>query len=257
MTLRGGFILVILLISFPLLLALRPVERFTFGVQRPFTPWITQTVCALCCAALGLRRHVFGRPTKAAALFASNHVSWLDIFVLNANHRVTFVAKSEVRAWRGIGWLARGTGTLFIDRRKGAARDQARQIAARIGRGDALLIFPEGTSTDGLRVLPFRSTVFAALFMPGMPPDLVVQPVTLSYHAPPGREARFFGWWGTASFRESLLEALAQAPQGWVEVTWHDPLPLAGQDRKSLARQAEEAVRAGLTLSGPPDPSGP
>ena len=242
--LRGCTILGLLAVAFPLLLALRLPERAIWGARRPLTPWITQAVCGATCAVLGLRRHSTGAPMRGPGAFVANHVSWLDIFVLNASARVMFVAKAEVRAWPGIGWLARGTGTVFIDRQRAQAKAQERMLSARIAAGHRLMIFPEGTSSDGLRVLPFKSTILGAFF--GRQAGHAIQPVTLRYHAPPGREPRFYGWWAGLGFGRSLLEVLAQGPQGSVEVIWHPPIPCDGEDRKSLAAKAEAAVRSGL-----------
>lgn len=245
--LRGAALLLVLVVAFPLLLLLRLPERAIWGMDRPLTPWITQAVCVLACRILGLRRRIWGRPMTGRGAFVSNHVSWLDIFVLNACKRLYFVAKDEVRGWGGVGWLARGTGTVFIRRRRGEARTQADLFERRLQAGHRLLFFPEGTSTDGLRVLPFKTTLFAAFFGDAVPDGLEVQPVTLRYVAPAGAPAEFYGWWGDMEFGPSLLRVLAQGPQGAVEVVYHPPLSVADfADRKALAAACEERVRAGL-----------
>jgi 1-acyl-sn-glycerol-3-phosphate acyltransferase len=107
------------------------------------------------------------------------------------------------------------------------------------------LFFPEGTSTDGLRVLPFRTTLFAAL-TDSRETDFV-QPVTLVYVAPGGERADFYGWWGDMSYGGHLLRMLAAQRHGRVELLWHEPIAIeADVDRKSLARRSESAVRGGL-----------
>ena len=241
---RGGAILGLLALGFPLLLALRLPERAICGAGRPLTPWITQAVCVATCAVLGLKRRQIGAPMTGPGGFVANHVSWLDIFVLNAAARVAFVAKAEIRAWPGIGSLARGTGTIFVERQRRQAKVQEEMLGARLSAGLRIMVFPEGTSSDGLRVLPFKSTILGAFF--AAEPGLAIQPVTLRYQAPPGRDARFYGWWAGLGFGRSLLEVLAQGPQGSVEVIWHAPIPCDGADRKSLAAKAEDAVRSGL-----------
>ncbi len=117
----------------------------------------------------------------------ANHSSWLDIFTLNASQRIYFVAKSEVSGWPGIGWLARATGTVFITRKGTEAKRQQDLFEARLRAGHQLLFFPEGTSTDALRVLPFKPTLFQAFFTHGLDRVLFIQPVTVVYHAPPAR----------------------------------------------------------------------
>lgn len=245
--LRGGLLLVLLTVSFPLFLLLRLPERAIWGQARPATPWITQSVCIAACRIIGLRRQISGRPMKGPGAHVANHVSWLDIFVLNASKRLYFVAKSEVAGWAGIGWLARGTGTLFFARDPRRAAEQARAMQARLASGQRLLFFPEGTSTDGLRVVPFRSTLFAAFFAGENHDSMQVQPVSLSYSAPPGEAASFYGWWGRMGFGESLVAILSVPRQGFVRVTYHPPLAVRDfPDRKALAAATEAAVRGGL-----------
>jgi 1-acyl-sn-glycerol-3-phosphate acyltransferase len=177
----------------------------------------------------------------------ANHVSWLDIFALNARKRVYFVSKSEVAGWPGIGWLARATGTVFIERNPARAREQTEVFEARLFAGHKLLFFPEGTSTDGLRVLPFKTTLFQAFFTDHLRDRMYVQPVSVIYSAPPGEASRFYGWWGDMEFGSHLVKTLAVRRQGAVRLVYHLPLRVADfPDRKSLAAQCEEAVRSGL-----------
>ena len=177
----------------------------------------------------------------------ANHASWLDIFVLNAAKRVYFVSKAEVARWPGIGWLARATGTLFIARDRRQAAAQVALFRERLQAGHKLLFFPEGTSTDGLQVLPFKPTLFAAFTDPALGPDLAIQPVSVAYHAPAGADPRFYGWWGDMAFGPHLLSTLTARRQGRVEVVYHPPIRVADHaDRKALARAAETAVRGGL-----------
>jgi 1-acyl-sn-glycerol-3-phosphate acyltransferase len=230
-----------------ILLALRLIERPLFGVNRPLTPWITQFVCRSALIILGIGFSTRGRPMRERGAIVANHVSWLDIFTLNAPQRIYFVSKSEVAGWPGIGWLARATGTVFIARKGTEARAQRDLFEARLRAGHRLVFFPEGTSTDGLRVLPFKSTLFAAFFADGLDKVLHIQPVSVIYRAPPGEDARFYGWWGTMSFGRHLLKTLAAPRQGRVEVVFHAPLRIADfADRKALAAACETAVRGGL-----------
>jgi 1-acyl-sn-glycerol-3-phosphate acyltransferase len=175
----------------------------------------------------------------------ANHGSWLDVLVLNAGDRVYFVSKSEVSDWPGIGWLARATGTLFISRRAQEAGSQKTAFEDRLQAGHRLLFFPEGTSTDAQRILPFKSSLFAAFFAEGLEDDMHIQPVTVSYKAPDGVDPRFYGWWGDMGFGDHALRLLAARRQGSVEVTYHAPLAVAdATDRKALAKSAEEAVKS-------------
>lgn len=244
--LRGTAILAVLIPCFLALLLLRPVEAAFCGQNRPATPYLTQLVCIWTCRILGLAARVTGTPMTARGACVANHSSWLDIFVLNAAARIYFVAKSEVRDWGGIGWLARATGTVFVVRARAAAARQQAQLRDRLLAGHQLVFFPEATSTDSRRVLHFKSTPFAAFFAQELRDELSVQPVSMVYVAPLGQDPRFYGWWGDMGFGESLLWVLAQAPQGRVEVIYHPPLRVADfEDRKALAQAAETAVRTG------------
>lgn len=230
------------------LLLVRLVERPLCGLRRPVTPHITQFVCRTAFVILGIPLCVTGERMALRGAVVANHSSWLDIFALNARKRIYFVAKSEVAGWAGIGWLARATGTLFINRAAREARAQAALFEARLKAGHKLLFFPEGTSTDGLRVLPFKSTLFAAFFRGELRDFMHVQPVTVIYHAPTGADARFYGWWGGMEFAPHLLKVLAAGRQGSVQVIYHPPLRVADFDsRKALAQACEAAVRSGLS----------
>jgi 1-acyl-sn-glycerol-3-phosphate acyltransferase len=223
-------------------LLLRAVERPLFGGRRPVTAPLTRGVCVAAFWWMGLRRRVRGRPMRAPGLCVANHASWIDIFALNASDRVVFVAKEEVASWPGIGWLARATGTAFIRRARRDAGRQAEMLRARVAAGERLVVFPEGTSSDGLRVLPFRPALFAAATPPAR-----VQPVTLRYTAPHGADPRVYGWWGDMGFAAHLVQVLSLPAQGTVEVIYHPPLdPGAHASRKALAGHAERIVRKGL-----------
>lgn len=227
-------------------LVLRTIERPICGPDRPVTPHVTQAVCRMSLRVIGLRHEVTGRPMMRRGAVVANHSSWLDIFVLNAGKRVYFVSKSEVARWPGIGWLARATGTVFIERNPARAREQTGIFQQRLLSGHKLLFFPEGTSTDGRQVLPFKTTLFQSFFAPELRDEIQVQPVSVVYHAPPGAEARFYGWWGDMDFGTHLIHTLAPARQGRVEVVYHPSVKVSDMpDRKAMALACEKAVRAG------------
>ena len=194
---------------------------------------------------MGLRVVRRGQPMTGEGAIVANHSSWLDIFVLNASDRVYFVSKAEVAGWAGIGWLARATGTVFIARKGSEAKAQAELFETRLHAQHRLLFFPEGTSTDAIRVVPFKSTLFAAFFADGLRDRLSIQPVSVVYHAPPGQDPRFYGWWGDMDFASHFLRMLATWRHARVEVTFHDPVAVAAfPDRKALAAYCEAVIRA-------------
>ncbi len=245
--LRASLLVFLVFGGLLVLLAVRLFEWPIHGVHRPWTPWITQFVCRMAFVILRMPHRIVGTQMAQAGAVVANHGSWLDIFTLNARKRVYFVSKDEVANWPGIGWLARATGTVFIKRARGDARKQQEVFEERLNVGHKLLFFPEGTSTDSLRILPFKSTLFQAFFTHHLCEMMWVQPVTVAYRAPKGEEPRFYGWWGDMDFASHLLKTLAAPRQGSVTVTYHAPLRVADfAGRKALAVACEQAVRSGM-----------
>ncbi len=248
--LRGLPLAVLVFGGLIILLALRLIERPLYDVRRPVTPFITQFVCRNAFRILGMGYRTSGELMREQGAVVANHTSWLDIFALNARKRVYFVSKAEVAKWPGIGWLARATGTVFIERDRKKAREQTKVFETRLKAGHKLLFFPEGTSTDGLRVLPFKTTLFEAFFTKELREFMYVQPVTVVFHAPDGRPARFYGWWGDMDFGPHLLKTLGAHKQGSVELIYHAPAKVSDfENRKALAAHCEEAVRHAHSLA--------
>ena len=251
MLLRGMTLATVVLVGLVILLAIRLIERPLYGQGRPVTPHITQSVCKIAFWIMGLRRAVIGTPMRHRGAVVANHTSWLDIFSLNAAQRIYFVSKSEVASWPGIGWLAKATGTLFIERNPKHARKQTEVFQQRLLDNHRLLFFPEATSTDGLQVLPFKTTLFQSFFAPELRDVIWVQPVTVLYNAPDGTDPRFYGWWGDMSFGGHLLRTLASLRQGQVTTIYHTPLAVADfENRKALAQACEAQVRAAHPSAG-------
>ncbi len=252
---KGAALALLFLGGLSLLLLIRLVERPVHGVQRPWTPWISQWVCRSAFRVIGMAHRTKGERMTAPGAVVANHGSWLDILALNARKRVYFVSKSEVADWPGIGWLARATGTVFITRTARDAKAQKALFEERLRAGHKLLFFPEGTSSDGRRVLPFKSTLFAAFFAPELREFVRIQPVTVVYTAPEGADRAFYGWWGDMEFGHHLLKILAAPRQGAVTVIYHDPVAVAEfADRKALARHCEAQVRGAFPAMGASPP---
>ena len=248
--LRGLPLAVLVFGGLIILLTLRLIERPIYGVRRPITPFITQFVCRNAFRILGMGFQSTGELMTQRGAVVANHSSWLDIFSLNARKRVYFVSKAEVAKWPGIGWLARATGTVFIERDRKKAREQTLLFQERLTAGHKLVFFPEGTSTDGQRVLPFKTTLFAAFFTEELRDFMYVQPVSVIYHAPYGQPNRFYGWWGDMDFGPHLLKTLGARRQGWVELIYHVPAKVSDfENRKALAAHCEDAVRHAHSLA--------
>jgi lyso-ornithine lipid O-acyltransferase len=244
--LRGAALGLVTFGGLAVLLLVRLVEAPLHGLHRPWTPWITQGVCRTAFVILGIRHRVTGAQMRTPGAVVANHSSWLDIFALNARKRVYFVSKAEVAGWPGIGWLARATGTVFITRDPGAGEGASRAVRGAAAGGPQAPVLPEGTSTDGRRVLPFKSTLFGAFFAHGLRDLLHVQPVSVIWTAPPGEDARFYGWWGDMDFGAHLLRVLAAPRGGAVEIAYHPPIRVAEMaDRKALAAAARRPCGRG------------
>lgn len=196
----------------------------------------------------GMRVHVIGsRPARPFFLVA-NHLSYVDIVLLLSEVEAVFVAKRELAMWPVVGYLARLTGTIFIDRR--ASRDVLRvldRIEARIRHGQGVAVFPEGTSSAGDGVRPLRPSLFEWAARAGAP----VHVAAIRYDAPPGWPAARSSicWWGDMAFLPHLL-GLLRLPT--FRATLHFAAEtLSGADRAELARRARELIAARLAQPAP------
>lgn len=171
-----------------------------------------------------------------------NHISWLDIFVIDARFPATFIAKSEIRRWPLVGWLCTLVGTLYIERGRRSAARRARQTVTReLERGVLIAVFPEGTTTYGRSVGHFH----AALFQPALDAAATLQPVALRYLDERGRHTDAAGYVGETSFLESVW-TIVSTRRMVVELNLLEPIAAGTQTRRSLADQAEAAIAAAL-----------
>ena len=194
---------------------------------------------------------VEGRPPRRGpALLVANHASWLDVIALGAAVETAFIAKSEVAAWPLIGPAARAGRTIFIDRsRRGDTARAVGAMRARFAAGDRLVLFAEGTSSDGRRVLKFRTSLMAAA-AGSAPASLQIIPVSIAVLRLGGlplcrRTMPRVAWYGDMPFATHLWEVLRRGPVE-MRIRFHDPI--AGDelcDRKQLTRRCESVVRAG------------
>jgi 1-acyl-sn-glycerol-3-phosphate acyltransferase len=195
---------------------------------------------------LGVQLHVHGemirndgpRGQTLPAMLVANHVSWLDIYAINAVLPVRFVAKSEIRSWPVIGWLSAKTGTLFIERAR--RRDAVRisgEIVAAMQRGDVVTVFPEGTTTDGSQVLRFH----ASLLQPALQAGGQVHPVTLRYQRDDGSLCVEAAYDGDKSLGDTLRLIVAR-PVIHVHLWFLPALTTHATDRRTLAHAAHTAI---------------
>lgn len=203
----------------------------------------------------GMHIRVVGKPvTGEGVLMVANHTSWADIVIFSAVTPLSFVAKAEVGSWPLFGTLARLQRTVFVERQRRSTTGETRdEIRDRLLEGDTLLLFPEGTSHDGNRVLPFKSALLgAAEARLASGAHVKVQPISVAftglYGLPMGRENRpLFAWYGDMEMMPHLWEALLAGPLD-VVVQFHEPLSLDRMDRKALAARARKIVQGGQAL---------
>jgi 1-acyl-sn-glycerol-3-phosphate acyltransferase len=195
------------------------------------------------CRILGMRLAVAGALPRGACLLVSNHLSYLDVVVLGGLVPCAFVAKREVAGWPVLGFLARVAGTLFVEReRKRSLSDLNQRLRARLARGETLVLFPEGTSTSGALVLPFRPALLAPAVELGAPVAYAALRYATPPDAPPASEA--VCWWGGMTFVPHVLGLLRLC---WIEARVDfGAEPIAAHDRKELAARLHRAVEARL-----------
>jgi 1-acyl-sn-glycerol-3-phosphate acyltransferase len=203
------------------------------------------------CFLMGIRVTVTGEPaTDRPLLLLSNHNSWLDIPILASVAPVSFVAKKEVAGWPVVGFLARTQRTVFVDRdRRHATGAQADEMAGRLSKGDILVLFAEGTSSDGNKALPFRSALVGAAQRAIEGGGAAsVQPVAIAYRKmlglPLGRQHRpLVAWYGGASLLPHLKRVLSEGGID-VSVVFGPARTLSATDnRKAATQEAGELVR--------------
>lgn len=188
-------------------------------------------------------------PFPERVLIIANHISWLDIFVLNAHQPSRFIAKSEIRRWPVIGLLVGSVGTLFLDRSR---RREVAGINAEVERalssGDVIALFPEGTTTYGRELLPFHGS----LIQPVIAADGHIVPAAIRYTHVDGSHSDAASYVGDQSLLESV-RALLSARRTRVRLHLCAPFATSGLHRRQVADQAHRIIRTALEL---PDPAG-
>jgi 1-acyl-sn-glycerol-3-phosphate acyltransferase len=187
-------------------------------------------------AALGVRLQVVGAAPAHPVLVAANHVSWLDIFAIGAALPCTFVSKEEARSWPIVGWLAAHNATLFLRRHSPRAVHRVkREVAARLAQAETVVVFPEGTTSEGASVLPFNP----ALFQAAVDAASRVLPVAVQYYDHAARRTAAAAYVGDDPLWKSL-RAVLDAPSIHVHLFFGDCLQ--GTARRELAAAARRAV---------------
>lgn len=228
--------------------------KFAGNARQQFPMWYHRQ----CCRILAFHLEVIGECSKTRpTLFISNHSSYLDITVLGSLIRGSFVAKTEVAKWPFFGTLAKLQRTIFIDRRRHTTHTQRDDLLRRLAEGEHVILFPEGTSNDGNRTLPFRSALFSVAEPrrgdggTGPIGDLTVQPVSIAYTRlnglPIGHGLRpLFAWYGDMDLFSHLV-SLASLGAVTIRVEFHPPVPFSRfGSRKALSDHCQRAVAQGV-----------
>lgn len=214
--------------------------RCTFtdpSYQRGKRWWLSRIV-----RIIGGQVTTYGQPAPVGSLLASNHVSWLDIALLGGQTEITFLSKSEVKHWPVIGWLAAQAGTLFIERgKRDGAKGASEQIAERLQQAERVLMFPEGTTTDNINILPFHARLFAAAVTANAP----IQPVAIHYLNTQGQTHPLVPYLNNQSLMHNLWSILAE-PAILIEVHFLPSIASHSVPRKELAAYSEQQVRLAL-----------
>jgi 1-acyl-sn-glycerol-3-phosphate acyltransferase len=231
LTLTGAFIFLV------------PLQALARRRGWPIQHAIQMRFCRAVCAVIGVKVEAQGAlPSPAPRFVVSNHVSWTDIIALASLYPFVFLAKSEVARWPVLGVLARLQGTVFVER--GAKQDVARvndALADILRAGHDLVVFPEGTSSDGVDILPFRSAHFAPLEMMdarGEAPTLA--PVAIAYSD--GANRIDVGWYGDMTFLPHLW-SLMKRGRAQCHISFGEAIETSGKDRKALAAETRASVQ--------------
>lgn len=243
---RVPFVLAVLAQITPPMMAVQALAlKYNWRIAHQMPVWFHRIVLRL----LRVRVTVEGAPAPARpVLLVSNHVSWLDIVVIGAAFPVSFIAKAEVGTWPLIGTFARMQRSVFIDRtRRTATRDAHAQMTERLAQGDPLVLFAEGTTSDGHRVLPFRSALIgAATSVASEEGPAQIQPLTIAYPGRAGSEEPLPGpdlaWYGDMDLLPHLKEVILGPPIKAV-LSFGAPVAIPPEgDRKALARELEAEI---------------
>ena len=237
----------------PFMLVALPSQFVITRLNLPFWHFFPRLFHRLGCVFVGVRVTVIGMPeTERPTLLVANHISWTDIISIGSAADVTFVAKSEIRHWFFVGFVASLQKTLYVDRKRRAdAHRASREMGARLAGGGAVLVFAEGQSDTGMHVLPFRSALVGAAqhaMIEAGAKDVVIQPVTVAYTRLQGlpmsrSDHTLIRWAKSKSLKQNIRDILSGGVRD-VTVAFGRPMPLAdGADRKVVTKAAENEVR--------------
>ncbi len=243
-----------LIIFLLLTLALLPFQFIIVFFIKNYTYIIPYFYHKICLRIFGIKIKTFGKVSiNSPILLISNHASYLDIIILGSLFKTSFIAKKEISKWPLLGILAKLQNTIFIDRRVSSLKNQENQIIKHLNEKKNLVIFPEGTSSDGNRVLPFKSSLFN-IFEKNLNSKILVQTITIVYKKingiPMNRiERKNITWHSNMDLIPNIFNVLKKLSIE-VEVIFNDEfLPSKEYDRKKLALHCWEKINYNLINS--------
>lgn len=222
------------------------LQTLFIWLPRPYFYFFPNLYGRLATWGLGIKLIIRGDVSKTRpTIYIPNHASYLDILTLSAATHACFISKADVKNWPIFGWLAQIQGSIFINRNPVEAKKQTEELINRVKSGDNLILFAEGTTGDGNRILPLKSSLLGIAQY-----AKAVQPVTVAFTAldgiPVGRTFRnLYAWIGDETLPPHVRRLLMQAEME-VMITFHEPIRTGLDDRKTLARDVENAMRIGL-----------
>jgi 1-acyl-sn-glycerol-3-phosphate acyltransferase len=228
-----------------------PIQRLGLALNLWYAPDLPRWYHALACRIFGMKIVVRGTPSPThPTLFVSNHSSYFDILVLGSLFPCSFIAKADMIDWPLVGQLAKLQRSIFVDRKPANVAEHSDEIAMRLKAGDSLVLFAEGTTSDGNRLLPFKSSLLSVA--ENAPPDmnLTIQPVSIIATKldgmPLGRAMRsLYAWYGDMPLAPHAWGAM-KAGRLTIEVEFHEPFKVGAMNRKQITRRCEDAVERGV-----------
>ncbi len=236
---RAWFRVILIIAAFLLCIIPHLIWRI-FNRQSPFAIWFLRTSGWLAGARVAVR----GIPKTSNTLFIANHVSWLDILVLAGVSNTAFVAKADMASWPLLGWMANQNNTIYVKREVALdSRNQANALQTALMTGQPATLFPEGTTAGGEALLPFRSSLIAAVVP--CPSGIQIQPVAIDY----GPMAASIAWTDAESVGVNALRLMGRKERIHVTLHFLDVLDAADfNDRKAIARHSRERISEALGM---------
>jgi len=234
-----------------LTLSLMPIQRLALALNLPLGANLPRWYHGWSCRIFGMNIVVRGKPSPShPTLFVSNHSSYFDILILGSLFNCSFIAKADMISWPLIGQLAKLQRSVFVDRKPANVGEHSGEIARRLIAGDSLVLFAEGTTSDGNRILPFKSALLSVAEQAPPELNLTIQPVSIIATKldgmPLGRSMRsLYAWYGDMPLAPHAWAAM-KAGRLTIEVEFHEPFNAHGVSRKEITARCEDAVEGGV-----------